>query len=137
MVTINDSEWVKINDTKELKKIALIYAKQHFSGATVVNTEKQISVKISTTGVNHVLYARKVAYHKVIAVKYIPEIIKQGQFVNWGNPSKEDPENVIGFMRFKCLLKINGQKYKLNYDIRIDKTGNFYYDHNIRIKKED
>jgi hypothetical protein len=132
---IKDDEWKDL-PSKALKKTALQYFRKHLAGKEVYNRDKSIKVKLAMSGAVHAAWARKGGYEKMIIFKALPEIIENGRFVNWEPAKPKHPVSTIGFLRFSSLAIVNGVKRRYTFDIRIDKGGKYYYDHNVFVKKD-
>lgn len=119
-----------------MRKAALAYFRAHLSGKVVYNRDKGIEIKLAMSGAVHTVHARKGAYEKLVIFKILPEIIENGRFVNWDPPKPKHPSSTVGFLRFSSLAMVNGIKRRYTFDVRVDRGGKFYYDHNVVVKKE-
>ncbi len=120
----------------KLKLRAKQFYNEKLHGKSVVNKDKGITVEFSSVGRNHVLYARNAGFEKLIAIFKLPEIVANAKFTNFKNPDQRDPAQVVGFMNFKCTVKINGKAQYFRVVVRLSKAGKFFYDHSVRINKK-
>lgn len=120
---------------QKLKLLTKQFYNEKLHGLKVTNIDKGITVLFSSVGRNHVLYARNAGFEKLIAIYKLPEIVKNAKFTNFKNPDARDAKNIIGFMNFKCPVKINGVMQYFRIVVRISTDGKFFYDHSVRVKK--
>ncbi|MDR0728599.1 MAG: hypothetical protein LBF19_00520 [Prevotellaceae bacterium] len=122
-------------DIARLREEMKSYYNARLKGKTIVNRQKGISVIFSSTGRQHVLYARKVAFEKLIAITKLDEMVEYALFTNFKNPDPDDdPQNIIGYMNFMVPVSINNALHRFRLVVRITKDGKFYYDHAVKIK---
>ncbi len=135
MVVINvPFEKTEVSVAK-LKAQAKQFYNENLHGKCVVNKDKGVTVGFSSVGRKHVLYARNVGFEKLIAIFKLPEIISAAKFLNFKNADSDDHHTVVGYMNFKCPVKINGKLQHFRVAVRISKDGKFFYDHSVRVKK--
>jgi hypothetical protein len=120
---------------QKLKLLAKQFYNEKLHGLKVINMDKGITALFSSVGRNHVLYARNAGFEKLIAIFKLPEIVQNAKFTNFKNPDARDAKNVIGFMNFKCPVKINGVMQYFRVVVRISTDGKFFYDHSVKVKK--
>ena len=125
----------RTNDLGALKKIVKKYYDENLKGTTVINRDKGITVIFSNVGRNHVLYARKVGFEKLVAVFQLSEMVVNAVFTNFKGPDDDDFSNIIGYMNFKAKVNINGVTQAFRIVVRISKEGKFFYDHSVKVKK--
>lgn len=119
----------------ELKQKVKQFYNEKLQGNSVVNKDKGITVAFSSVGRNHVLYARSAGFEKLVAVFKLPEILAAATFLNFKNADENDHHTVVGYMNFKCPVKINEKLQHFRVVVRISKDGKFFYDHSVRVKK--
>lgn len=119
----------------ELKQKVKQFYNEKLQGNSVVNKDKGITVTFSSVGRNHVLYARSAGFEKLVAVFKLPEILAAATFLNFKNADENDHHTVVGYMNFKCPVKINEKLQHFRVVVRISKDGKFFYDHSVRVKK--
>ena len=128
-------EYPRTSDFSTLKKIVKQYYDENLKGQTVVNRDKGITVIFSNVGRNHVLYARRPGFEKLVAIFKLSELVANAVFTNFKGPDKDDFSNIIGYMNFKSKANINGTTQVFRIVVRISKEGKFFYDHSVRVKK--
>ena len=119
----------------ELKLKAKQFYNEKLHGKSVVNKDKGITIAFSSVGRNHVLYARNAGFEKLVAIFKLPEILTIATFLNFKNADDNDHHTVVGYMNFKCPVKINGKLQHFRVVVRISKDGKFFYDHSVWVKK--
>ncbi|MCH8318400.1 MAG: hypothetical protein IIA88_07860 [Bacteroidetes bacterium] len=68
---------------------------------------------------------------KGLNFKQLNEIINKAQFDYYSKPDKSDAKTTLGFLNYKIYVIINGAKHEVKISVRIDKNGQYYYNHYI------
>lgn len=131
---INDTEWINLS-MKDLQKKALQYYREYHMGKVVLNSNRRFQIKLPMTGARHAVWGRNPGYEKLVVFKQLPEILKYASIASVRLPFHKRNDDTMFFIRMKSYAKVNGKKIKLMFDVRLTESGNYYYDHNIEVKK--
>jgi hypothetical protein len=137
MIIINEEKCTSVVDIANLKKEMKSFYDNHLKGKTVKNEHKGISIIFSSTGRNHVLYARAVGFEKLIAIKKLAEMVREAVYCNFKEADQNDSKDILGYMNFKVDVCINQEVCHFRIVVRLTKNGKFFYDHSVKIKKAD
>lgn len=110
--------------------------KENLLGKCVTNLHKNIVVCFSRVGSNKLAFGGSVYPKKACLVTVLSEIVKYGEFVNFGKPKDTDKENVLGFLNFKCKVLIDGIQENIRFNVQLRNDGKFYYNHEVNIYKK-
>lgn len=119
----------------ELKEFIKDYFNKNLRGKSVKNLHKGVTVKISRTGLNHLLYARNIGYVKIKAVVVLDKMLKHAEYTNFKEKDENDSKDILGYLNFKCKVKIENKIQLFRLVVRLTTAGNFYYDHAVKIKQ--
>jgi hypothetical protein len=103
---------------------------------SVKNKDKGITVRFSSVGRNHVLYARSAGFEKLAAIFALTDMVENAKFTNFKNPDPRDSLQVLGFMNFKCAVAVNGRQLHFRVVVRVATSGNFFYDLSVKVIKK-
>lgn len=120
----------------EIQKRIQEHYKQNIQGLTILNENLNIVVRFTKLGRNKTIFGSTVYPKKAALIFYLPEIVKNAQYNNWGNRKTTDQDYVIGYLNFNCKVSIDGKPEKIHLVIQMRKDGKFYYTLEVnRIKK--
>ena len=70
---------------------------------------------------------------KAAAVLILPQLIRHATYNNFGKRKISDPQNIVGYLNFKCKCIIDGKKECIRLAVRQQTDGSFFY--NIEVNK--
>jgi len=129
-VIINDVQWKGLV-FKQLKKVTKKYFDQYLKGQHVINLDNKAKIILAKKGWRHTIHSNIITYNDAVIFKKLNEIINKAQFDYYSKPDKSDAKTTLGFLNYKIYVIINGVKYEVKISIRIDKNGQYYYNHCI------
>jgi Large polyvalent protein-associated domain 3 len=129
------TNWTGLKPLVTRKNIAAFY-KENIAGKTVVNAHKGITVIFSKTGENKLAFGGRVYPKKAALVEVLTQMVKQGEFSNFGNAKEKDGDNVVGFLNFKCKVQIDDKIENVRFTVQMRNDGKFYYSHEVNIYKK-
>ncbi|MFQ3578547.1 MAG: hypothetical protein SNJ71_00220 [Bacteroidales bacterium] len=119
----------------ELKVYVKKYYNENIKNTTVTNKHKNITVKFSRKGIDHLLYARNAGFVKLKAVLKLKEIVENAVFLNFKDKDKSDSKDIFGYINMKCKVNIEEKNQVFRIVIKLTKDGKFYYDHSVKVRK--
>ncbi len=134
-IPVVDDTQFKEMKLSELKEYVKTYFNENLRSKTATNFHKQITVQFSRKGLDHLLYARNAGYIKLKAVVVLKEMIENAVYLNFKNKDSDDVADIIGYFNFKCKVNVESNVQIFRIVIRLTKTGKFYYDHAVRVRK--
>jgi hypothetical protein len=118
----------------ELRKLVLEWYRSNLTGKKVINQCLGIPILFSHTGGKKLAMGGAIYLHKAELVRVLPAILEHADYCNWGDRKEKDSVMVIGYLNFKCKVKINGINKHLRIAVRMQKDGKLYWNHEINIK---
>ncbi len=132
--TINSS-WNE-NSATVLRKIVLKWYRSNLSGKKVINQCLGIPIIFSSSGGNKLAMGGSIYLYKAELVRALPLIIEHATYCNWGERKVKDSPMVIGYLNFKCKVKIDNKFKHLRIAVRLQKDGRLYCNHEVNIIKQ-
>lgn len=107
-------------------------------GNTYLNKSKRIKIKIELRSELKLAYGGKMYPAKAALTEKIPDIIRDMIYVNFGDRKVTDKDNVVGFLNFKCAVKVDKENKTLKIAVCLKTNGDFvysiYYSHDLNLK---
>ncbi len=119
----------------KLKEYVKIYFNDNLRNMSVINQHKGISVKFSRKGFDHLIHARNVGYVKLKAVIVLKEMVENAVYLNFKDKDEDDTKDILGYFNFKSKVKVESKIQTFRIVIRLTKSGKFYYDHAVKVRK--
>lgn len=80
-----------------------------FIGTTVRNENIGIIISFKGRGRKKTAFGSGISKRKAAVVKILDEVLKRAVYTNWGDRKANDPDDVIGYLNFKCKILIDGK----------------------------
>lgn len=80
-----------------------------FIGTTVRNDNTGITIRFKRRGRKKTAFGSGISKRKAAVVKILDEVLRCAVSTNWGDRKTTDPEDVIGYLNFKCKILIDGK----------------------------
>lgn len=129
-IELQPNEWDKIQDTKELRKVAKSY---------LLDVTRYL--KLEKEGLGTIRFSQKsikeyISYSadkdKLLAIKQLPELIEKGKLGKYEKSVKNrtitNNDNIVGFYPIYFNLKTNTGTKKAEIFIAKDEFGNLFFD---------
>ena len=120
---------------RQLKNYVREYFNNEIRNTAVTNEHKNITVKFSRKGFDHILHARNAGYVKLKAIVVMKEMIMYAEYSNFQKKDTDDPFNVLGYFNYKCKVNIEDTIHLFRIVVRLTNEGKFYYDHAVKVRK--
>ena len=120
--------------TNNRKSVAKYYT-DNLQGKTVVNDHLGINIKFTALGKGELVYGRALHLKKTAVLSALPTLLKVAKYNNFGIRKEKDPKDLLGYLNFKAFVFINDKKECVRISVRLLKTGDIYYNHEVNIIK--
>lgn len=128
-VIISEIQWKGLNF--KLKEVSKKYFDKNLKGKQIINQDNKAKIILAKKGWRHTIHSKIITYKEIVIFKKLNEIINKAQFDYYSKPDKSDAKTTLGFLNYKIYVIINGTKHEVKISIRIDKNGQYYYNHYI------
>ena len=125
-------EW-KILSGVQLRKIVYEHIKKNNIGF-VRNNDTQINIAITVSSARKTAYGEAIYLKKAALALIIKDVLKYAKYNNFGKRKDSDSNDVLGYLNFKCKVKIDGKTECARIAVRFMRGGKFYY--NVEINKK-
>ncbi|MBR6311285.1 MAG: hypothetical protein IKR52_08840 [Paludibacteraceae bacterium] len=126
-------EW-KNKKIKDIRKIVLDFIREHYVGKVFRNEDTGLKILISVKSARKTAYGEAIYFKKAAAIIALPLILKYATYNNFGKRKENDGDNILGYLNFKCKIKIDGRVENLRIAVQFQTGGKFYY--NIEVNKK-
>ena len=116
------------------KSVAKYYA-DNLQGKTVVNNHLRINIKFTALGKAELAYGKALHLKKTAVLSALPTLLKVAKYNNFGIRKESDPKEMLGYLNFKAFVFIDNKKECVRISVRLLKTGDIYYNHEVNIIK--
>lgn len=100
------------------------------------NLSLGIDVEFERIGSDKTAYGGKIYPAKACLIDILPQLIEVAEYANWGNRKEKDPDNVVGYLNFKCQVLIDGETRHTRIAVRLKNTGKFHYSIEVNLVKK-
>lgn len=121
-----------VTDIKGYRKTTLKWYKENLQGKSV-NHPKLGNILFSLRGGKHVLQVS--ATNKLALVRYLPQLIRNGDTDGWKPLNKHREDSWIAFAYVQSRVIINQVPHAVGVVIAKDKNGNIFYDIGLNEKE--
>lgn len=131
----NDGRFVKVtgkeltnsDDKKTIRDAARDFAKRELIGHKFLNEETGHEIGFSRNSIDKIVNnSADIRRAKLVAV--VPELIRTGTRVSTEEARDKEP-NVVAYHRFSADVEYEGKKESVNFVVREQKDGKWYYNH--------
>ncbi|MDR0207049.1 MAG: hypothetical protein LBI45_07330 [Bacteroidales bacterium] len=126
---------VKTGSIANNRKSVAKYYTNNLQGKTIVNDHLGISIKFTALGKAELAYGRALHIKKTAVLEVLPSLLKVAKYNNFGIRKENDPKELLGYLNFKAFVYINDKKECVRISVRLLKTGDTYYNHEVNIIK--
>ena len=119
----------------QIKKFVRNYFNENIRNKTVKNKHKGITVMFTRKGLDHVIHARNAGYVKYKAIICLPKMVKNAVYLNFKDKDEDDVLDILGYLNFKCNVKVENRIQIFKIVIRLTNEGVFFYDHSVKVEK--
>jgi hypothetical protein len=112
---------------KEMTFFVRDYYQTHYSGTTVLNLHKGITIGFTNKGKRKTAFGEAMYAKKAAVILVLDKLVRYGKFNNWGNRKISDPKNLLGYYNFKSFVIIDGKKECVRLSAQVYKTGDVFF----------
>jgi hypothetical protein len=128
------SEW-NTKTSKDLRKSVSKWYRKNLAGKIITNKCLSIPINFSVTGGKKLAMGGAIYLHKAELVRILPDILEHATYNNWGDKKLKDSAIVIGYLNFKCKVRIDNIEKHVRIAVRMQKDGRLYWNHEVNISK--
>lgn len=121
----------KINDKKKLSTLVSDYYKKNLQGKHIVTCDKNLTVYFTSDGLGKISKNRRIGEINAAAVKIIDQLLKYGEYSNFGQRKNTDKKNVLYYVNFKSSAFIDGKKRHFRISVKVKDDFKAYYNHTV------
>ncbi len=92
---------------------------EKFIGTTVKNDCTGITIGFKRRGRKKTAFGSSISKRKAAVVKILDQVLKCAVSTNWGDRKNDDPEDVIGYLNFKCKILIDGKIFHFLLNVQL------------------
>ena len=81
---------------------------ENYIGSTVKNDNIGIVIEFKRRGRKKTSHGSYMSKKKASVVKILKDVLQCAVYSNWGDRKATDPEDVIGYLNFKCKVRVDG-----------------------------
>lgn len=123
--------------SKELSDLMKDFYKKNLQGKTIVNKHIGITICFTSEGLGKVTQHRKIGRINAAAIKVIEAMVENAEYSNFGQRKPQDKQNVIGYLNFKAMAIIQGEKRHFRISVKLKTDMKAYYNHTVNRYKGD
>lgn len=117
----------------ELRKEALRLYEQYCANRICRNKHIGIPIQFKNSGGRKTARGEAIYSKKVAIIRYLPSLVENATYNNFGKPKEKDAHSLIGYYNFKAYVFIDGKKECIRLSVKARVDGSFYY--NVEVNK--
>ena len=117
----------------ELRKDTLNLYNRYCVDKVCRNKHIGIPIQFKNSGGRKTARGEAIYSKKVAIIKYLPCLMENATYNNFGRPKEKDSASLIGYYNFKAYVFIDGKKECIRLSVKARADGSFYY--NVEVNK--
>ena len=106
---------------------------ENYIGSTVKNDNIGIVIEFKRRGRKKTSHGSYMSKKKASVVKILKDVLQCAVYSNWGDRKATDPEDVIGYLNFKCKVRVDGvvSHFVLNVQLCSVNNGRYCFHYSL------
>jgi len=118
----------------EVKNYIKDFYKKKLRNKSVINKSLGYTINFTSRGLNKITHGGAFYFKKAVATLIIDKILTYAEYSNFGQPKKDEHNDLVGYLNFKAKVKIDGNiEYLRIATILYKKNMKNYYNHEINL----